>query len=77
MNEKYKEVLKSDESLEVFIRNLKQFDHDFCDLMCENRDFTLRLEVRGNKGKMIHCRISRDHFDKPESNNGKSTIGDA
>jgi hypothetical protein len=61
----YHSILKDNESLSVFLRCLKEFDQDFCNLIYSGTDFTLRLEVRGNQGRLIHCRLSRDRFDKP------------
>lgn len=42
-----------------------KFDKKFCDVMANRTDFTLRLEVRGNDGKLIHCRVSVDEFQRP------------
>ena len=61
----YRDALRDDASLSVFLRSLKDFDKSFCDMMLEGKDFTLRLEVRGAAGKLIHSRVSRDYFDKP------------
>jgi hypothetical protein len=66
----YRDVLKDDESLAIFLRNMGLFDSFFCDMMNEDKDFTLRLEVRGDKGKLTWCRVSRDHFDKPNGSAG-------
>jgi hypothetical protein len=60
----YRDVLSDDKSLATFLKNMGLFDEYFCTLMNEKRDFTLRLEVRGDKGKLVWCRVSRDHFDK-------------
>jgi len=69
----YKTALNDDESLSVFLRCLKEFDQNFCDLMFSGADFTLRLEVRGDKGKLIHSRVSKDHFDKPDVKKSRSS----
>ena len=60
----YKDVLPDDASLVVFLRNLRAFDRKFCDAMSQGLDFTLRLEVRGNHGRLAHCRVSRDDYDR-------------
>ena len=61
----YRELIRDDYSLALFLEALKQFDQDFCDMMTKGKDFTLRLEVRGNCGEVIHGRVSRDYFDRP------------
>jgi hypothetical protein len=61
----YRDALKDDESLAIFLRNMKDFDGRFCELMASGREFTLRLEVHGSKGKMIHCRVDSDSFERP------------
>lgn len=65
----YRDVLKDDESLAVFLRNMAEFDEAFCRKMAGGRDFTLKLEVRGNLGELIHCRVCEDHFDRPPEAN--------
>jgi hypothetical protein len=52
-------------SLMMFLENLREFDQTFCDVMFGRKDFTIRLEVRGNQGSMIHCRVMRETFDRP------------
>ena len=61
----YREVLRDDESLAIFLRGMAKFDRLFCDFMACNEDFTLRMEVRGNKGCLIHCRVMGDGFERP------------
>lgn len=63
----YREALKDDESLALFLRNLKKFEQAFIDMVVSKKDFTLRLEVRGDQGNLLHCRVSSDHFDKPRT----------
>lgn len=53
------------ESLEIFIRNMARFDQEFCDHLAAGTDFTLRLEVHGAAGELIHCRVYTDGFDRP------------
>ncbi len=62
----YADLLKDEDSLMLFLRNVREFDQAFTDMIVGGMDFTLRLEVRGNKGKMVHCRVSRDYFERPE-----------
>jgi len=44
---------------------MQRFDQHFCDLMAAGVDFNLRLEVHGNKGELIHCRVYHDGFERP------------
>jgi len=60
------ESLSNDEdSLAVYLYNMHKFDERFCEFMTDGSDFTLRLEVRGNKGDLIHCRVYNDAFQQP------------
>jgi len=66
-NDGYRRVLADDdESLAIFLRGMSKFDRLFCEQMMEGSDFTLRLEVRGNRGKLVHSRVSTDRFEKQE-----------
>ena len=55
-----------DGSLKIFAQNMRKFDQFFCDVMMGRLDYTLRFEVRGNGGRMTHCRVSCDTFERPE-----------
>ena len=61
----YKHLFRDDESLSVFLRAMKRFDRVFCDAMAEGREYTLRLEVHGAGGNMIHARVFNDEYDRP------------
>ena len=61
-------ILEDDEhAIQLFVRNMGEFDAAFCKKMLSGKDFTIRLEVRGNRGKLIHCRVSEDGFDRMDS----------
>lgn len=62
----YRELLEDDEHLVVFLRKMKEFDTAFCDLMSGGDDFTLRLEVRGNKGVLLHAKVQNERIDRPD-----------
>jgi len=66
----YKEVINNDESLAAFLRAMSKYERYFCELMMAGVDFTLRLEVRGDKREILHCRVYNDGFDRPSSKNG-------
>ena len=79
MNNKPKNITEAfsedNESLTIFIRQMKKFDAYFCELMAGGLDFTLKMEIHGNKGKMIHCRVQNDGFERPKnSDSGKPKI---
>lgn len=59
-----KDVIKGDDALNLFVRNLAKFDRQFCKSMFEGLDFTLRLEVRGVGGDLVHVRVYTDEVDK-------------
>ena len=64
---KIPESLSDDEnSLAIYLHSMHKFDERFCEFMADESDFTLRLEVRGNKGSLIHCRVYNDAFKQPE-----------
>jgi hypothetical protein len=68
----YEEHIKGDESLRAFNEALQEFDEDFCRNMFSGKDFTLKIEVHGNGGKLIHCRVHNDRFDRPTGDKKKS-----
>jgi len=65
-NPDWRELLKDDEDLVRFIRNMEKFNQLFCDMVIEKKEFTLRLEVKGKKGRLVHCRVGTDEFDRGE-----------
>jgi hypothetical protein len=62
----YKEVIKDDESLAIFIRSMSKFEKSFCEAMVAGIDFTMKMEIHGNKGELIHCRVYNDGFERPK-----------
>lgn len=67
---------QDNESLGIFLRGMKKFDVYFCELMAGGHDFTLKMEIHGNKGKMIHCRVQNDGFERPKwADSNKSKMG--
>lgn len=61
----YADIIKDDESLTLFLRKLREFDEAFVKFMCKGGDFTLRLEVRGNCGEVLHARCYCDEIERP------------
>ena len=64
-NVNYRTVLKDDNSLAKFLMAMRKFDRAFVDLMCDGSDFTIKLEVHGNKSEMLHARVIIDDFERP------------
>jgi hypothetical protein len=62
----YREILTEDEDLATFLRQMAKFDRKFCELMADGVDFTLKMELHGNKGRLIHCRVFDDSWDRPK-----------
>jgi len=60
----WEELFKTDEDLRHFLRNFQKFDRLFCGAMNGGNEFTLRFEVKGDKHKLIHCRVGTDEWDK-------------
>ena len=69
----YTQVL-TDESLAVFLKGMAKFDRSFCSLMASSNEFTIRLEVKGDKGKLVHCRVYNDDIERPK-HKGKPKAG--
>ena len=61
----YKKALPDEESLKMFLASLAEFDQRFCNAMASGTDFTLRIEVHGASGEMLHCRVNDDCFRRP------------
>lgn len=64
-------VIHNNESLELFLNKVKEFDRTFCEFMSKGADFTVRLEVRGNRGEVIHVRLYADDLEKVEGCQGR------
>ena len=56
------DVIKHPPALELFIAKLAMFEEQFCAFMIDGSDYTLRLEVRGNKREIIHIRCYTDNI---------------
>ena len=63
----YRDVLKDDESLAVFMKNMRKFDTLFCEFMGAKNEYTLRLESHGTAGRMVHCKVVSTSCERPRS----------
>ena len=62
-------ILSDDkEALGIFLECMKEFNRAFCDMMASKKpDWTLKLEVRGDKGQFLHCRVDHNSIARPKS----------
>lgn len=63
--ESMKDSIDNKEVLTILSEQIKQFNELFCALMFKGANFTIRLEVRGNKGEMLHARVYMDDMKQP------------
>lgn len=54
------------ESLALFVEALAKFDSEFSESMLKGHDFTLKLEIHGNRGVLLHARTYLDNFRRPD-----------
>ena len=54
------------ESLDLFMGALAKFDRRFCEAMHTGVDFTLKMEIHGNDGQLLHARVLDDSFSRPK-----------
>jgi len=64
-----------DESLALFMANMAEFNRVFNDRVIAGDDFTIKLEVHGAAGKLIHCRVNSDCFKRPAGVGKKDSRG--
>lgn len=56
---------KDTASLKIFNDAMVTLNQRFCDAMINEDDFTISLEIHGNKGKLIHCSNKGLEFKRP------------
>jgi len=76
MSEGFREVIGENESLLLFIQKIADFDKVFCEEMRKGSDYTIRLEVHGNKSKVLHIRIYHDSIDRPSGKKKGDGVSD-
>ena len=64
--ETIEDVVGDDESLMLVMESIQEFNDYFCKFMVNRADFTLRLEVHGNVGEILHCRAYIDVRKQPK-----------
>ena len=75
LGKSFEDVLHDDqESLQIFLRGMAKLNDKFCNGILSGNDFTIRLEVHGNKNKLIHTRVYEDDIERPNKagNNHKT-----
>ena len=63
--------INDDESLKLVLKKMAEFDKKFCELILKRTDFTLRLEVRGNAGEIVHVRLNADDVARPKGSQSR------
>lgn len=62
----YKHVLKGDNvSLLIFEGGFSELERQFCNNMMSGKEFTLKVEIHGAKGELLHFRNFSDTFARP------------
>ena len=69
------EVVGDEASVADVIDAMREFQQRFCDHMVGLRDFTLALEMHGDKGKIHHVRFRDDSFRRSPSDKEKTKSG--
>ena len=59
-----------DQTLSLFNREMQKFNTAFCDNVNMKKDFTLKVEVRGDKGKLVHIKLTDEAFTRPTQGAG-------
>ena len=54
-----------EESLKEFLAAMRDFDQSFVDALVSGVDFTIKLEVRGDCGKLLHAKIDEGRYRRP------------
>ena len=66
------EVLKDDkESLEDFYKVMAYLEAQFCYAMIHGVDYTLGMEIHGNKSEVLHVRNTGQMFHRPRKKKSK------
>lgn len=66
-------AINNEVDLSLFLKKMAKFNEHFCSLMFDRIDFNIRLEVRGNSGKLLHCRLMIDDTERPAGKNATET----
>ena len=61
----YRDAIKDDESLRLFLDSMSEFNRAFCDRWAIGDVFTLKLELHGNRGELLLVREHNDGFKRP------------
>lgn len=60
-----REAVNDDDSLSLLLACMKEFEEAFCRNMFRSKEFSLKLDVHGAKGRIIHCRVVDDYTARP------------
>ena len=60
------EKVLPNESLEEFLATMRDFDRAFVDALASGVDFSIKMEVRGDCGEMLHAAVLGHSFRRPK-----------
>ena len=60
-----------EESLKEFLAAMREFNQAFVDALISGVDFTIKLEVRGNCGELLHAKKDDQSWRRPKGVEGR------
>ena len=61
----YPKIINDEGALALFMSQVKKFNEGFCTGMYDGDDFTVRLEVHGDKHNILHARAYVESIKRP------------
>jgi len=71
----YKTVISDQDMVVCFEKGMERLYAMFCEAMMAGVDYTIKAEIRGDKHKLYHFRVTPDTFERPGGRPGKSNNG--
>ena len=53
------------QTMAILLEGFGEFQSDLYRSLTKQIDFTVRLEIHGNKGEVLHCKAHKDNFYRP------------
>ena len=63
--EQYKQAFPDDATAACYFAIMSKFEAEVCTALVKGTDFTFKVEARGDKGVLLHCRLTGDTFSRP------------
>lgn len=60
------DLLQSQEEQKLVLKALREFNDLIAKQIETETDFTIKLEIRGDVGKVVHCKTEALVFDRPK-----------